>query len=142
MLLELAKPIALMLCVLALGAVFYTAFMAPAIDLEQKTWESLVLLSLAAGICLTSGLIFRGIGHDGNARLTETLPVQMFFWATCWMLVLFIVSWYLETHCIFFKDVRRFQAGLLTRDVCRIVAQQSSNRRLMNRGAHTFHLVR
>jgi cation transport ATPase len=108
MLLELTKPIALMLCMLSLCAVFYTAFMAPAINLEQRTWDSLVLISLAAGICLTSGLIFRGSEQDGNARLTATLPVQMFFWATCWMLVLFVVSWYLETHCIFYKDVRRF----------------------------------
>ena len=68
----------------------------------------LALMSLAAGICLTSGLIFREIGHDANTTLTSTLPVQMFFWATCWMLVLFIASRYLETHCIFFKDVRRW----------------------------------
>jgi cation transport ATPase len=108
MLLEVAKPIALILCMLSLCAVFYTAFMAPAINLEQKTWDSLVLLSLAAGICLSSGLIFSESGKNGNARLTATLPVQMFFWATCWMLVLFVVSWYLETHCIFYKDVRRF----------------------------------
>jgi len=108
MLLELAKPIALMLCVLSLCAVFYTAFMAPAIDLEQKTWDSLVLLSLTAGICLTSRLIFCESAQDGNARLTATLPVQMFFWASCGMLVLFVASRYLETHCIFYKDVRRF----------------------------------
>jgi len=108
MLLELAKPIALMLCVFSLCAVFYTAFMVPAIDLEQETWDFLLLLSLAAGICLTSGLIFCESEQDGNTRLTATLPVQMFFWASCWMLVLFVASWYLETHCIFYKDVRRF----------------------------------
>jgi hypothetical protein len=108
MLLELAKPIALMLCVLSLCAVFYIAFMVPAIDVEQKTWDSLVLLSLAAGICLASGLIFRDSEQDANVRLTATLPVQMFLWASCWMMVLFVVSWYLETHCIFYKDVRRF----------------------------------
>jgi hypothetical protein len=108
MLLELAKPIALMLCMLSLCGVFYTAFMAPAVNLEQKTWECLILLSLAAGICLTSGLIFRSAGDDGGANLTATLPVQMFLWATCWMVVLFVVSWYVETHYILFKDVRRF----------------------------------
>ena len=59
MLLEVAKPIALTLCLLSLGAVFYTAFLVPSSDLEQKTWDSLVLLSFAAGICLTSGMIFR-----------------------------------------------------------------------------------
>lgn len=104
MLLELAKPVALVLCVLSLCAVFNSAFLVPASDLEQKTWDSLVLLSLAAGICLASGMIFR----ESMQTLTRTLPVQMFCWAACLMLALFLASWYLETHCIFYKDVRRF----------------------------------
>ena len=39
MLLELAKPIALMLCMLSLCGVFYTAFMAPANNLEDQSWD-------------------------------------------------------------------------------------------------------
>jgi cation transport ATPase len=114
MLLEVAKPIALALCLLSLFAVFYTAFLFPASDLEQRSWDSLVLLSLAAGICLTSGMIFReseqtgASGQTGFDDLAHTLPVQMFCWAACLMLALFLASWYLETHCIFYKDVRRF----------------------------------
>jgi hypothetical protein len=108
MLLEVAKPIALALCLISLFAVFYTAFLVPASDLEQKSWDSLVLLSLAAGICLTSGMIFREPAESGPDALVRTLPVQMFCWAACMMLALFLASWYLETHCIFYKDVRRF----------------------------------
>jgi hypothetical protein len=104
MLLEAAKPIALLLCLLSLCAVFHTAFLAPAGDLEQRALDAVVLLSLAAGICLSSGLIFRESTTDPLAR---TLPVQMFCWAVCAMLMFFLASWYLETHCIFYKDVRR-----------------------------------
>ena len=114
MLLEVAKPIALALCLLSLGAVFYTAFLVPASDLEQKTWDSLVLLTFAAGICLASGMIFRESeqtgppGQTGANGLAHTLPIQIFCWAAFLMLALFLASWYLETHCIFYKDVRRF----------------------------------
>lgn len=105
---EIVKPIALLLCMLSLFAVFYTAFLVPASDLEQRSWDSLVLLSLAAGICLASGMIFRESTQSGVGSLTSTLPVQMFLWAAFLMLAWFVASWYLETYCIFYKDVRRF----------------------------------
>ena len=106
MLVEIAKPIALLLCILSLWAVFYTAFLVPASDLEQRSWDSLVLLSLAAGICLTSGMIFREPTEIGVGSLTRTLPIQIFCWAIGLMAVWFLASWYLETYCIFYKDVR------------------------------------
>jgi len=106
MLLEAAKPIALILCLISLCAVFHAAFLAPAIDLEQRALNAGILLSLAAGISLSSGLIFRESTAE-SAPLTRTLPMQMFCWAVCVMLLLFLASWYLETHCIFYKDVRR-----------------------------------
>jgi hypothetical protein len=108
MLVEAAKPIALMLCMLSLCALFYTAFLVPANGLEQRSWDSLVLLSLAAGICLSSGMIFREPPQNGMASLLRTLPMQIFCWSVSVMLVLFLASWYLETYCIFYKDVRRF----------------------------------
>jgi hypothetical protein len=107
MLLEIAKPIALLLCILALCSVFYTAFLVPASGLEQRIWDSLILLSLAAGICLSSGMIFREATQSGVEPLTRTLPVQMFCWAVGLMMAWFLVSWYLETYCIFYKDLRR-----------------------------------
>jgi hypothetical protein len=120
MLLEVVKPVALVLCMVSLFAVFYTAFLVPASDLEQRVWDSLALLSLAAGICISSGMIFRESSHtgadsigrqSGHSRrdpLTRTLPVQMFCWGASLILALFVASWYLETYCIFYKDVRRF----------------------------------
>jgi glucose uptake protein GlcU len=107
MLLEVAKPIALALCMLSLCAVFYTAFLVPSSSLEQTIWDSVVMLSLAAGICLTSGMIFRESTQADVERVASTLPVQMFCWAVGAMLLFFLASWYLEAHCIFYKDVRR-----------------------------------
>ena len=43
---------------------------------------------------------------QGGRGLSGTLPVQIFFWATGIMTVLFLVSWYLEAYCIFYRDVR------------------------------------
>jgi hypothetical protein len=53
-------------------------------------------------------MLFREQTRDGIEPVTRTLPVQIFCWAVCLMLVLFLASWYLETYCIFYKDVRRF----------------------------------
>jgi hypothetical protein len=107
MLLEIAKPVALTLCLLSLLAVFHAAFLIPASDVEQRGLDALILLSLAAGICLSSGMIFRESAQSGTNSLFRTLPVQMFCWAVCLMLAWFLAAWYLETNYVFFKDLRR-----------------------------------
>jgi hypothetical protein len=107
MLLELAKPVALVLCMVSLCALFYSAFLVPASGVEQRGWHSVVMLSLAAAICLTSGMLFRESAEDDAESLLRTLPVQMFCWAVAVMVVLFFASWYLETHYVLYKDVRR-----------------------------------
>jgi hypothetical protein len=105
----MAKPVSLLLCILSLYGVFHAAFLAPAGDVEHRVYHALALLVLAAGIALASGLIFReaslGLRAD-NARLSATLPVQAFCWASGVMFVLYLASWYLETHCIFYRDIR------------------------------------
>lgn len=108
-LIELAKPVTFILCILSLYALFITAFLVPSSDMHQKIYDSLGLLMLAAGASLVSGLIFQRATperYPGSTRLTATLPVQLFCWSSSVMLVLFIVSWYLESHCIFYRDVR------------------------------------
>lgn len=96
MLLEVAKPIALLLCLLSLCAVFHTAFLVPASDLHQTILDSLELLSLAAGISVISGLIFRESVQETSADskgLMATLPLQVFYWASGIMLLpLLLVS--------------------------------------------------
>ena len=108
MLVEVAKPVTLISCILSLLAVFHTGFLAPSSDMHQKIYDTLARLALAAAICLISGLIFRKTQkpHSGTTRLVATLPLQVFCWAAGTMLILLVVSWYLESHCIFYRDVR------------------------------------
>jgi hypothetical protein len=106
---ELGKPVTFIFCILSLYALFMSAFLAPSSDMHQKICDSLGLLMLAAGMSLISGLIFVRATPEpraGKVRLVTTLPIQLFVWASSIMLVLFIVSWYLENHCIFYRDVR------------------------------------
>jgi hypothetical protein len=112
MLLELAKPVALLLCLLSLCALFHTAFLAigsselllPNHALQDRVLDSLLLFALFGGICLISGLLFREAEPKPHPSLSATLPLQLFYWATGIMLLLFVLSWYLETHCIFYRS--------------------------------------
>jgi hypothetical protein len=110
MLLELAKPVALLLCLLSLFAVFHTLFLSiedPHLLLQphqafvDRIIDSTLLLALSAGICLLSGLIFREAEPYPHPSLATTLPLQIFYWAATIMLVLFFLAWFLETHYIF-----------------------------------------
>ena len=108
MLMEIAKPVTLIFCSLSLYAVFNAAFLGLSIDPHQRICESLLQLALAAVMAVISGLIFRDATpgpYAHTTRLTATLPMQIFCWAAGVMLVLFMLSWYLETHCIFYRDI-------------------------------------
>ncbi len=111
MFIEVAKPVAFVFCLLSLYALFHAAFLNPASDLEERIYESLSLLALAACISVLSAMIFRQTTRESyarSARLSSTLPVQMFFWASGVMFILFLISLYLERHFIFYRDVRVF----------------------------------
>ena len=109
MLVEAAKPVTLVFCILSLYAVFSAAFLVPSIDLDQRIFASLSRLALAAAISLISGLVFRGAPGNSQAgcpRLSATLPIQMFCWSASAMLILFLLSYYVETYCVLYRDVR------------------------------------
>jgi hypothetical protein len=109
MLMELAKPVTFILCILSLYALFINAFLVPSNDMYEKICDCLGLLMLAAGAALISGLSFSRAASEPYGRpaqLLDTLPVRLFCWASSIMVVLFIVAWYLETHCVFYRDVR------------------------------------
>jgi hypothetical protein len=115
---ELARPFALTLCMVSLYSVFHAAFLVPASSFEERLWNALELLAVTLGICVTSGYLFR---HTAPGRPSEsdpanepnsvplgaTLPVRLFEWAATLMLLMFLASWYLQTHCIFYRDIRR-----------------------------------
>ena len=107
MLLEVAKPVTLVFCILSLYAVFDAAFLSLSNDLHQRIYETFLRVALAALLSVISGMIFRDAApRPRRSALVTTLPVQVFCWAASIMMVLFVVSWYLETHCIFYRDIR------------------------------------
>jgi hypothetical protein len=115
MLLELAKPVALLLCLLSLFAVFHTIFftledpqllLQPHQAIRDRIIDSLLLLTLSAGISLFSALIFREAEPYPRPSLSATLPLQLFYWATAIMLILFPLALFLETHYIFTPTIR------------------------------------
>ena len=114
MLLELAKPVALLLCLLSLCSVFHTLFftiedphliLQPHQAFRDRIIHSLLLLALSAGICLLGGLIFREAEPDPHPSLATTLPLRIFYWTTGTMVVMFFLAWFLETHYIFTPSV-------------------------------------
>jgi hypothetical protein len=114
MLLELAKPVALLLCLLSLYAVFHTLFFAiedPHLVLQphqafvDRILDSVLLLALSAGICLLGGLIFRESEPSPHSSLATTLPMKLLYWATGIMLALFFLARFLESHYIFSPSV-------------------------------------
>jgi hypothetical protein len=109
-LLEFAKLAALLLCMLSLYAIFRTLFLSldtpqPIFQLPQvltnRVLNALLLLSLSAAISLLGGIIFREAEPDPHPSLSATLPLQIFYWSTSIMIVLFFLAWFLETHYIF-----------------------------------------
>ena len=113
MVLELARPVALLCGILSLLGVFHAAFLDPTADVEQRLVGSLGPLLLAASIAFAGGLTFQARWRTGRNRrseyvvpLIETFPMRIFFWSVAGMAVLFLISWYLETHCIFYRDIR------------------------------------
>jgi hypothetical protein len=108
MLKEMARPIALVFCILSLYAVLQAAFFDLATDAPHRLREALGMLGLSAAVCLLSGWIFRDGEHSSGrrGRLVATLPVQLFCWASGVMAVLFALAWYLETVSVFEGHVR------------------------------------
>jgi len=109
-LVEFAKLAALLLCILSLYAIFRTLFLsienplpifqAPQV-LTHRILNALLLIALSAAISLLGAIIFREAEPDPHPSLASTLPLQVFYWATSIMIVLFLLAWFLETHYIF-----------------------------------------
>jgi hypothetical protein len=108
MLLELARPVTLIASILSLLAVFHAAFLVPGSTIEDRIYDGLLLLLLAAAVSAIGGIVFRQQAYSSHPRplLAETLPMQLFCWAAAIMLALFLLSWYLEANFIQFRDYR------------------------------------
>ncbi len=96
--LELAKAISLLICILSLYWAAISAFFVPGSQWDERPWVALFKLRAAAAICFYSGMVFSWPSKTNpNAfqRLTATMPVRSFFWALGGIALLFLLSWYI-----------------------------------------------
>lgn len=95
----IAKFLALACSMLSLGVLMGHAFFQPGSPWADRLLDALILLGLSACVCFAAGLIFelpdRKFDPEPTPRLTQTLPVRLFFWAAGLMAVAFAVSWFL-----------------------------------------------
>ena len=100
MFLELLRPLSFFLSILSLYPVMLSAFFVPGTRWEERLWLALLRVTLAACVCLLSGLLYAWHPPSSPAAaepLLSTLPVRLFFWAMAGMTLLFALSWCLDT---------------------------------------------
>jgi hypothetical protein len=96
--LELAKAVSFLVCILSLYWAAISAFFVPGEQWQERLWIAAFKLLAAAAICFYSGMVFSWPSRTNPTafqRLTATLPVRLFFWAVASIAVLFALSWYL-----------------------------------------------
>ncbi len=96
--LELAKAVSFLVCILSLYWASISAFFVPGAQWEERLWIGVFKLLAAAAICFYSGMVFSWPSRTNPTafqRITSTLPVRLFFWALAGIAVLFVLSWYL-----------------------------------------------
>ena len=108
---ELARPVVLLGCILSLLGLFHVAFLEPAANVLQRLDDAVGPLLVSAAMALVGGMVFisESNGNSGGQNLSglwHTFPVRVFVWALSGMVTLFLVAWYIETHCIFYRAVR------------------------------------
>ncbi len=96
--LELAKAVSFLVCILSLYWAAISAFFVPGEQWEERLWIAAFKLLAAAAICFYSGMVFSWpskTNPEAFQRLTSTMPVRLYFWAVACIAVLFMLSWYL-----------------------------------------------
>jgi len=102
--LPIAKFLALLSSIFSLWVLMAHAFFIPGSPWSDRLVTALILLGLSGCVCFAAGLIFelpeRKFDPEPTPRLTDTLPVRLFFWGAGLMAVLFALSWFLAVDFV------------------------------------------
>lgn len=102
--LPIVKFAALTLSILSLCLLLAHAFFVPGSPWGDRLLDALGTLGLSGSVCFASGLIFeipnRKFDPEPTPRLTQTLPVRLFFWGASLMAVMFLLSWFLAQYFV------------------------------------------
>lgn len=102
--LQIVKFAALTLSILSLCLLLAHAFFVPGSPWGDRLLDALGTLGLSGSVCFASGLIFeipnRRFDPEPTPRLTQTLPVRLFFWGAGLMAVMFLLSWFLAQYFV------------------------------------------
>ena len=100
---ELAKLAALVLTILSIYALVVSAFFVPGSPWNARLLSSIETLAMTACVCFASGLLFSITGDSSPPPIrtvARTLPVQLFFWSLGGVVLMFLLSRYLEVYYI------------------------------------------
>lgn len=111
MLLEIARPLALVAVILSLLGLFHAAFLEPDASTLQHLEDCLGPLLLSAAMALMGGVLFlparraRVVPISRSRALWSTFPMRIFYFSTAGMAVLFLAAWYFETYLLPYRNV-------------------------------------
>ncbi len=101
---ELAKAVALILTIISIYALLCSVFFVPGSPWQQRLLTSIETLAMTGCVCFASGLLFSITTQSVNGQevppVTRTLPVQLFFWSLGGVVLMFLLSRYLEVFYI------------------------------------------
>ena len=101
MLLDLSRALSFFVGIVSLYWAGISAFFEPATGWNERLLTTLVRLSVSAGVCLLSGLLFTWPVKSRlrtPRSLMSALPMQLFFWGSMVIAILFVSSWYLDSY--------------------------------------------
>jgi cation transport ATPase len=96
---DLAKLAALVLTILSIYALLGSVFFIPGTTWQLRLESSIQTLVMTGCVCFASGLLFRLTTHPEPAVI-RTLPVRLFFWSLGGVVLMFLLSRYLEVYYI------------------------------------------
>jgi hypothetical protein len=111
MLIELAKPLALIAVILSLLMLFHAAFLEQNATTFQHLEDCLAPLLIAAVAASVGGFLFLPSRHARVVPISRTravwrsLPMQIFYYGTAGMTLIFLAAWCFETYLLPYRDL-------------------------------------